>query len=95
MAVRIDSRMIETTRERAWWVVPTLCLSHRVIAERKDPYLLEGYGPERSLVGDRFVASYLYGPLGMLSRSQEFENSDPKDNRDHYYLPDVTDYMRI
>jgi hypothetical protein len=41
-------------------------------------------------VGDRFLASYTYGPLGPISRTAEYDDADLTNNRDHYYLRDAS-----
>jgi len=71
-------------------------LSNQVIAERRDPYIVKEIpNPPhppiavRHLVGDRYVSTYTYGPLGLIMRTAEMSDSDPTNNRNHYYLSDV------
>ncbi len=68
-------------------------MSNQVIAERRDPYIFDedapGGGTARWLVGDRYVSTYTYGPLGLIMRTAELSDSDPTNNRNHYYLSDV------
>lgn len=65
-------------------------LSHQVVGERQGPWedIVPGE-PHSALVGDKFVSTYTYGPLGLITRTDEGLNADPTDNRDHYYLSDV------
>ena len=69
-------------------------LSFQVLAERHGPFALEEFphpdvrDPAR-YVGDRFVSTYLHGPLGPIARTAEGDNDDVSDNRDHYYLRDA------
>ena len=54
-------------------------LSHQVVAERQDPYLfVDGTPDQRELVGDRYVSTYLYGPLGLVARTAEIEGAMAK-----------------
>ena len=67
-------------------------LSNTVIAERRGPYLKDASNPEQPLlyyVGDRFVSTYTYGPLGLISRTAEMDDNEVSNNRVHYYLPDA------
>jgi len=66
-------------------------LSHQVIAERSDPYIVvDGTNPaQRRLVGDRYVSTYTYAPLGPITRTDGLGDDDPSDDRDHYYLSDA------
>jgi RHS repeat-associated protein len=41
-------------------------------------------------VGDRFLASYTYGPLGPIFRTAEYDDADLTNNRDYYYLRDAS-----
>ncbi len=40
-------------------------------------------------MGDAFIESYTYGPVGVTTRTVETEDADPGDNFDHWVLPDV------
>ncbi|UCC31640.1 MAG: hypothetical protein JSU86_05050, partial [Phycisphaerales bacterium] len=40
-------------------------------------------------MGDRYVSTYTYGPLGLIMRTAELSDADPTNNRNHYYLSDV------
>lgn len=64
-------------------------MSFQVLAERKGPYRKRGTGTgaqyyNLEFSGDRFLSTYLHGPLGPIARTEEGGNNDVADNRDHY-----------
>jgi RHS repeat-associated protein len=59
-------------------------LSQNVLAVRRSPVL-----DLVTVVPDRFLSTFTYGPLGIVTRTEEFGNPDPADNVDHYYLADA------
>lgn len=64
--------------------------SLNVIAQRKSPTMFVTEPMFEWLdLGDRFVSMYTYGPLGLITRTEEMDNWSAADNRDHYYLPDA------
>jgi len=71
-------------------------MRHHVVAERAGPYeqeidpFGEGGMGLLNLVGDKFIATYLYGPLGLIARTDERGDSDPGNNRDVYYAADAS-----
>jgi RHS repeat-associated protein len=76
-------------------------LSNTVLVERRGPYEQDINDPENPnvpfddpypsyFVGDRFLASYTYGPLGPISRTAEYDDADLTNNRDYYYLRDAS-----
>lgn len=40
-------------------------------------------------MGERYVATYTYAPLGPIARTDGLGDDDPSDDRDHYYLTDA------
>lgn len=67
-------------------------LSNRVAAVRQPPYEY-GADPlnyqEESYTGDQFEATFTYGPLGLITRTDEGADPDPSNNRDNYALSDA------
>jgi len=65
-------------------------LSNTVLAERSPPYVRDAYNDLLyAFTGDRFVSTYLRGPLGVIARTAEKGNADTSDNETHYYLADL------
>jgi len=71
-------------------------LSSQVITERKSPawernplYPNSSNDPWSPTGEDRFVATYLYGPMGPISRTAEMGDSDVNNNQESYYLRDA------
>lgn len=65
-------------------------LSNTVLAERSPPYVRDAYSHLLyTFTGDRFVSTYLRGPLGVIARTAEKGNADTSDNETHYYLADL------
>jgi len=44
---------------------------------------------EKSYSGDQFVATFTYGPLGLITRTAEGSDHDLTNNRDNYVLTDA------
>lgn len=65
-------------------------LSRTVVAERRTPY---EPAPDdicdARFTGDRFVSTYTYGPMGVINRYEENNNSNPGDDQILWYLSDA------
>jgi len=66
-------------------------LSRQVVAERRSPLYTDVVQGEPALVDteDRYLSSYLYGPLGVIARTAEQGDNNEFNNLDHYYLSDA------
>jgi len=65
--------------------------SRQVVAERKSPVrttLNTSGEAQLEYTGDRYLSTYLYGPLGVIARTAEQGDDSVFNNLDHYYLSD-------
>jgi len=71
-------------------------LSRQVVAERKSPLYTDVIGGVATLVdtGDRYLSTYLYGPLGVIARTAEQGDDNVFNNLDHYSRNDPLTYLK-